>query len=416
MFRYSSIVDTLLKAMTHKYIRRVPKGVTKTGKTKYMYFYAGQEGHGRGIAHESELVEGSSFAFGEHGKTRYHAHISKVDGDKVTVRYDDGAKKDTEETMTKKQFQALVHGEHATGIKQAKEKAEKQLQDFKAGKEKGVKVKQETLDKLEQRVKNLDELSKPVEAAKKMPDKATRSKEGTIKPSEQKAGALIKTLEPFIRSSNLKKFQAITINPENGGTICATDAFHAVIVEKPQGFKFGNDLGTETVCIPSTDLRNMKKTKDAQILLHANNTDQELGAQNSNIISYVKEQIAKTKEQKTLNITDDFRNQIVSLDAPEFSKIVFKRTDKNDLNFEVFIKSKDYSDDLQKITDVRLNTGSDRDTVKEISFDLKRFQNMMPLMSKMYFPEPNKSGLASNIASFEGIDANTSGILMESRR
>ena len=158
MFRYSLFLDTLLKAMTHKYIRRVPKGVTKTGATKYMYFYAGQEGHGRGIAHEEELVTGASFAFGEVGKTRYHAHISKVDGDKVTVRYDDGAKKGTEETMTKKQFQALVHGEHATGIKEAQAKSEKQLKDFQAGKEKGVKVKQSTLDRLAQRVANLKDL------------------------------------------------------------------------------------------------------------------------------------------------------------------------------------------------------------------------------------------------------------------
>jgi len=174
MFRYSSFLDTLLKAMTHKYIRRVPKGVTKTGKTKYMYFYAGQEGHGQGVAHESELVEGASFAFGEHRKTRYHAHIRKVDGDKVTVKYDDGAKKGQEETMTKKQFQALVHGEHASSIQSAKEKATKQLQDFKAGKEKGVKVKQETIDKLEQRIKNLDELTKKPVETKKMPDKANK--------------------------------------------------------------------------------------------------------------------------------------------------------------------------------------------------------------------------------------------------
>jgi len=158
MFRYSSFLDTLIKAMTHKYIRRVPKGVTKTGKTKYMYFYAGQEGHGKGIAHESELVEGASFAFGEVGKTRYHAHISKVDGDKVTVKYDDGAKKGTEETMTKKQFQTLVHGEHATGIKEAQAKADKQLKDFQVGKEKGTKVKQSTLDRLAQRVANLKDL------------------------------------------------------------------------------------------------------------------------------------------------------------------------------------------------------------------------------------------------------------------
>ena len=158
MFRYSLFLDTLLKAMTHKYIRRVPKGVTKTGATKYMYYYAGQEGHSKGIAHESELVEGSAFAFGEHGKTRYHAHISKVDGDKITVKYDDGAKKDTSETMTKKQFQAMIHKEHATGIREAQVKSEKQLKDFQAGKEKGVKVKQSTLDRLAQRVANLKDL------------------------------------------------------------------------------------------------------------------------------------------------------------------------------------------------------------------------------------------------------------------
>ena len=167
MFRYSFLIDSLLKAMTHKYIRRVPKGVTKTGATKYMYYYAGQEGHGKGIGHESELVTGASFAFGEHGKTRYHAHITKVDGDKVTVRYDDGAKKGTEETMTKKQFQSMIHGEHSTSIQSAKEKATKQLKDFQAGKEKGVKVKQETLDKLEQRVKNLDALTAKKEEAQK---------------------------------------------------------------------------------------------------------------------------------------------------------------------------------------------------------------------------------------------------------
>ena len=155
MFRYSSFLDTLLKAMTHKYIRRVPKGVTKTGKTKYMYFYAGQEGHGRGIASEDELVEGSSFAFGEFGKTRHHAHISKVDGDKITVKYDDGAKKGQEETMTKKQFQALVHGEHKESITQARDKSKKQLERFQEMKDKGANVKESTLAKLSSHVQKL---------------------------------------------------------------------------------------------------------------------------------------------------------------------------------------------------------------------------------------------------------------------
>lgn len=128
MFRYSLIIDSLLKAMTHKYIRRIPKGVTKTGKTKYVYFYAGQEGHGQGIGHESELVQGSSFAFGE-GDQRHHAHITKTDGDKITVKYDDGSKKGTEETMTKKQFQSMIHGEHKEAIKQVQ--ANREQKDYK---------------------------------------------------------------------------------------------------------------------------------------------------------------------------------------------------------------------------------------------------------------------------------------------
>ena len=161
MFRYSLFLDTLLKAMTHKYVRRIPKGVTKTGKTKYMYFYAGQEGHGKGIAHENELVTGASFAFGEHRKTRYHAHITKVDGDKVTVRYDDGEKKGKEETMTKKQFQSLLHGEHKESIKQAQSKAEKQLQEAKTHKERGVKFSDKTMSKLESQVNKLKGIVSP---------------------------------------------------------------------------------------------------------------------------------------------------------------------------------------------------------------------------------------------------------------
>ena len=155
MFRYSSLIDSLIKAMTHKYIRRVPKGVTKTGKTKYMYFYAGQEGHSKGIAHESEIIQGASFAFGEHGKTRYHAHISKVDGDKITIKHDDGAKKGQEETMTKKQFQAMVHGEHKESITLARDKSKKQLERFQEMKDKGANVKESTLQKLNSHVQKL---------------------------------------------------------------------------------------------------------------------------------------------------------------------------------------------------------------------------------------------------------------------
>jgi hypothetical protein len=111
MFNYTQFTNDLIKAMTHKYIRRVPKGVTKTGKTKYMYYYAGQEGHGKGIAHDEELVHGASFALGS-SSNRYHAHITNVTGDNVTVKYDDGTKKGQQETMTKKQFRSMVQKTH----------------------------------------------------------------------------------------------------------------------------------------------------------------------------------------------------------------------------------------------------------------------------------------------------------------
>jgi len=140
MFRYSFIIDSLIKAMTHKYIRRIPKGVTKTGKTKYMYFYAGQEGRGKGIAHEHELIQGASFAMGN-GDQRHHAHITKEEGDKVTVKYDDGAKKGQEETMTKKEFQALVHGEHKEAIKQVQEKQTQREYKQKQKKQAGPDLK-----------------------------------------------------------------------------------------------------------------------------------------------------------------------------------------------------------------------------------------------------------------------------------
>lgn len=154
MFSFYSVILDLIKARTHKYVRRIPVGATKTGATKYRYFYHGQEGHGKGLAHESELVVGASFVFSE-GENKYHAHITKVDGDMITVKHDDGAKKGTEHIYSKEQFQKLVHHEHRKAIEQAKQKASKQLAEFQQMKERGAKVKQETLDKLQAQVNKL---------------------------------------------------------------------------------------------------------------------------------------------------------------------------------------------------------------------------------------------------------------------
>jgi hypothetical protein len=156
MFSFYSVILDLIKARTHKYVRRIPVGATTTGATKYRYFYHGQEGHGKGLAHESELLVGASFVFNAEGQNKYHAHIIKVDGDMITVKHDDGAKKGTEHIYTKEAFQKLVHFEHRKALEQARQKASKQLSEFQQMKERGAKVKQETLNKLEQRVKTLE--------------------------------------------------------------------------------------------------------------------------------------------------------------------------------------------------------------------------------------------------------------------
>jgi hypothetical protein len=192
MFRYSFIADQLLKALTHKYIRRVPKGVTKTGATKYVYYYAGQEGHGKGVAHESELVQGASFAFGEHGKSRYHAHITKVDGDNLTIKYDDGDKKGKEETMTKKEFQALIHGEHSQAIKQAQSKED--------NKQYAQKTKVPDLRKPRPPVPNVDHASIKIKRASSM---------GKVMDAIEKSPSLEDQLSELVKNGNMDALNSI---------------------------------------------------------------------------------------------------------------------------------------------------------------------------------------------------------------
>ena len=140
MFSFYKVILDLLKARTHKYVRRVPIGSIHTGGTKYKYYYQEQAGHGKGLGHESELVKDASFAFGE-GENKYHAHIKSVDGDNLTIEYDDGAKKGQRETLSKLEFQNRIHKEHATSIARSHERAKKQLATFERMKEKVIKLK-----------------------------------------------------------------------------------------------------------------------------------------------------------------------------------------------------------------------------------------------------------------------------------
>ena len=418
MFRYSFIIDSLLKAMGHKYIRRVPKGVTKTGATKYMYYYAGQEGHGKGIGHESELVTGASFAMGQ-GDQRHHAHISKVDGDKVTVRYDDGAKKGTEETMTKKQFQALVHGEHATGIKQAKENAEKRLKDFQAGKEKGVKVKQETLDKLEQRVKNLDALTaKNEEAQKPEAQKKTKQpRESTtaqkINPAEQPAKDLLHTLSKFLPEDKSSVMHEIIADPVHKNII-VTNAVIAIIVKKPQGFDFeknSNDL-PDYRTINANMIANMKKTKESKIVLTSENTVASSVGDVSRAVTLTDLYDNTVKNQATIKLPNELLNMLSSLKSAKqtkYTKFLFLKSPSDKTKMDIYYDANDESPRI-KVADVHIDQKVDS-VVTDFALSTMYLQDLSPMISKMYLPTSEIYPIA-----FDGHDSNTKGLMMPMRR
>ena len=415
MFRYSLFLDTLIKAMTHKYIRRVPKGVTKTGATKYAYFYAGQEGHGKGVAHESELIEGSAFAFGEHGKTRYHAHISKVDGDKITVKYDDGAKKGQEETMTKKQFQDLVHGEHKEAIKQAQTKAEKQLKDFKAGKEKGVKVKQETIDKLEQRVKNLDALTRKQEPVKTK----TLSKKSNINLSELPASDLLTTLQKLTNKAQFKGMPSPKTHmmyDVRKGTLYASNGEYAIIVKDVSNLKASPDIKADKVFLDPDHIEQLPKQSndislDEDNVLEHDSLDRSIQFLDTALNNNRKENYA------TLNIPSDVKDAILSI--PKLNS-KDRKTQRSDI---IFVHNKDQKVDLYHVVSSNTTGLVHKEKLGTIPAQSKKVDGGASFSFntdnlKVVLPFINSMSLGAGEytpATFQSADSKTDALLMPTR-
>ena len=95
----------LAKGAGHKYIKRIPVGQTATGQIKYRYIY--KETHtvgGKNLLDEAHLKAGTKLMIESGDGKEVHAHIIAVNGDKVTVEFDDGARKGQTATMTKQQL------------------------------------------------------------------------------------------------------------------------------------------------------------------------------------------------------------------------------------------------------------------------------------------------------------------------
>jgi hypothetical protein len=116
---YGARIYALSKGLSHRYIRRVPKA-----GGGYRYFY--HVGHGGGVANTDHFVEGAAFQH-EGG----HFHITKTDGDRLTIRHDETGET---KTVTKSGLRDMLSAHHGEAIKAHREKAHADLADArKAG-------------------------------------------------------------------------------------------------------------------------------------------------------------------------------------------------------------------------------------------------------------------------------------------
>lgn len=98
------------KAADHKYLRRVPTGNPKR-PWRYYYRVTG----GKHLAHDDEIVAGAAFR-AKDGDQEGHFHVTRVDGDDVTVRHDETGR---EATMKREALRAMLHAEHIEKINAA---------------------------------------------------------------------------------------------------------------------------------------------------------------------------------------------------------------------------------------------------------------------------------------------------------
>jgi len=143
----------LAKGAGHKYIKRIPVSMTKTGRVKYRYIY--KETHtvrGKHLLDEAHLKVGTKLMLETgHGK-QVHAHIRAVNGDKVTIEYDDGARKGETKTLTKQKL--LSEFDEAHGLGQKIDEARKQAQeDVETARR--SKASEKVIARLEARVERL---------------------------------------------------------------------------------------------------------------------------------------------------------------------------------------------------------------------------------------------------------------------
>lgn len=215
-------LDFLSKAAGHKYIRRIP--YASGGKTRYRYIYkVTHTAGGKHALHEDDVTVGAAFMLGTDKGAEVHAHVKSVDGDKVTVEYDDGPRKGEKETMSKRDLLSKLDAAH--GISQAlqgeREKQAKVVADLKArgASDKQVAREQARLERLsasapapksEEPKKRATKKPKSAEPAAEEPKSAEPAAEG-----REGANAERRTMAFFDHPDATEVMQRLGLEPDS---------------------------------------------------------------------------------------------------------------------------------------------------------------------------------------------------------
>jgi len=239
MFTYSQwLVDFLAKAAGHKYIKRVP--YMSGGKTRYRYIYhVTHTAGGKHVLDPEHMVQGAAFMLSSAKGSEVHAHITKVDGDMVTYRLDDGPDKDKIVTESKSKLAARLNEEHGVheALAGAREKQAKVVADLKArgASEKQVAREQARLDSLsvsapapksEEPKKRAPKKPKSVEPAAEEPKSVEPAAEG-----REGSNAERRTMAFFDQPDATEVMQRLGLGPGQGVVIDRDTLRYAYDVE-----------------------------------------------------------------------------------------------------------------------------------------------------------------------------------------
>lgn len=109
---FQNFVRAIIKAVGHRYIKRIPYNTPKGRRYRYIYRVSSTH-QGRHAFDAEHLVEGTAFALHGEGESEFHGHITDVKGDMIKYVIDDGPRKGEEVTTSRQRLVDelnLVHG------------------------------------------------------------------------------------------------------------------------------------------------------------------------------------------------------------------------------------------------------------------------------------------------------------------